>query len=45
MQTEGRFDNEGNLSVNTGNLARGTYIVEVNKNGIIYARNKMLVLQ
>jgi hypothetical protein len=45
MQTEGRFDSAGNLSVNSGNLARGTYIVEVNMNGIVYARNKMLVLQ
>ena len=44
MQIEEQFDNDGSLSLKLGNLARGTYIVEVNKHGMVYARNKMVVL-
>jgi len=44
MQTEGKFDNSGTVSANSGNLARGTYIVEVNKAGKVFARTKMVIM-
>ena len=41
--SSGKFEN-GNLKVNSSQMARGTYFVEINKNGNLFARTKMAVL-
>jgi photosystem II stability/assembly factor-like uncharacterized protein len=43
MQKNLKFNN-GKLPVSTDNLARGTYIVEVQNKGQVFARTKMVIL-
>lgn len=44
LSVDGVFDASGKLSINANNIARGTYIVDVNKGNMIFARTKMIVL-
>lgn len=44
MKANDRFTSNGKLKISGSNLTRGTYIVEVNKGGSLFARAKMIVL-
>jgi hypothetical protein len=44
METSARFNSSGTLSVNTQNIARGSYLVEVSKGDMLFARTKMVSL-
>lgn len=44
FQTEASFNGEGRLPVQAPGLARGSYIVEVMKEGRLFARAKMVVM-
>jgi hypothetical protein len=44
LQTQARFNSSGILPISTENIARGSYMVEVSKGDMMFARTKMVSL-
>jgi len=44
MKQHATFGSDGQLQVKAGDLPKGTYIVDVNKSGVRFARTKMIAL-